>query len=154
MAGKVDWFAAGLPSEGRAAELTRINALLYRDVPTCAIDDQVSEVRGRLDGDDVCLVVNDSRVVLGLVQGDDLDGHDDRPVGERMQEGPGTVRPNIRAAVFFIQAEDDLFAWQVVTTPEGELLGVLRGADLEGCATGDGADQVAAAREIHDHDHG
>ncbi len=159
VAGKVDWFGAGLPGEGKAAELTRIGALVNADVPTCAMDDRVGDVRNRLGQDDVCLVVNDERVVLGLVQGEDLDGDgdgdsssvEDRPVGEVMQEGPTTLRPNVPAAVLAGQLEGGTFSWLVVTDPEGALFGILRGPDLESWAEAEGEEQIAALHEGHDH---
>ncbi len=157
VAGKVDWFGAGLPGEGQAAELTRIGALVDSEVSTCAMEDSVKEVRGRLGTDDVCLVVNGERVVLGLVQGEDLDGDgdpssvDDRPVGELMQEGPSTMRPNVPAAMLAGQIEDGSFPRLVVTDPEGTLIGILRGADLESWAEGEGKDQLETVHEGHDH---
>lgn len=152
VAGKVDWFGAGLPGEGDATAVTRIAALVDADVPTCAMEDEVGDVGDRLGPDgDVCLVVNESKVVLGLVQGDDLGGDDKRSVGDVMQEGPSTVRPNVPAAVLASQAED-AFPWLVVTTPEGELVGILRGADLQAWAEAEGQDEVAALHEDHDHD--
>ncbi len=163
MAGKVDWFAAGLPGEGEAAGLTRVGALVDADVPTCVMDDRVGEVRGRLGPDDLCLVVNhdnddnDGRVVLGFVQGEDLGPEagagpgDERPVSEVMQEGPSTLRPNVPAAMLAGQLEDGSFPWLVVTTPEGKLVGILRGADLGAWAENDGGEEIAALHEGHDH---
>ena len=159
VAGKVDWFGAGWPSEGQAAELTRIGALVDAEVPTCAMEDRAGDVRGRLGPDDVCFVVNDKRVVLGLVQGEDLDGDgdgdqrsvDDRPVVELMQEGPTTMRPNVPAAMLAGQIEDGSFSWLVVTDPEGTLMGVLRGSDLESWAESEGKEQIATVHEGHDH---
>lgn len=150
VAGKVDWFAAGLPGEGEAAEMTRVAALVA-DVPTCVMDDQVGEVRARLGPDDLCVVVNNDRVVLGLVQGEDLDGDGHRSVGEVMQEGPSTIRPNVPAAMLAGQLGDGSFPWMLVTTPEGTLVGILRGADLVRWAEKEGQDQVAALHEGHDH---
>ena len=46
--GKVDWFAAGLPREGKLAALPRIGDAADRDVPTCGPRENVGEVRGRL----------------------------------------------------------------------------------------------------------
>ena len=158
VAGKVDWFGAGWPSEGEAAELTRIGALVDTEVPTCGMDDRAEDVRGRLGDDDVCLVVTDERVVLGVVQGEDLGGDgdpssvDDRPVGELMQEGPTTMRPNVPAAILAGQIEDGSFAWLVVTDPEGMLIGILRGSDVESWAEGEGKEQLATIHEGHDHD--
>ncbi|MDP8976500.1 MAG: CBS domain-containing protein [Actinomycetota bacterium] len=157
VAGKVDWFGAGLPGEGQAAELTRIGALVDSEVPTCAMQDRAKEVRDRLGRDDVCIVVNGERVVLGLVQGEDLDGDgnpssvDDRLVSELMQEGPTTMRPNVPAAMLAGQIDDGSFPWLVVTDQDGILIGILRGSDLESWAEGEGKEQIATIHEGHDH---
>jgi len=161
-AGKADWLAAGLPGEGKAAELTRIGTLVDADVPTCAMEDTVADARSLLGPDDVCLVVNADRVVLGLVQAEDLDADgdsgpessgpgEDHPVGAVMQEGPTTLRPNVPAAMLAGQLEGDTFPWLVVTTQEGKLVGILRGPDLESWAEREGEEQIAALHEGHDH---
>ena len=41
MAGRVDWFAAGLPREGRLAHVPRVGDLARRDVPTCRLDEPI-----------------------------------------------------------------------------------------------------------------
>ena len=153
VAGKVDWFAAGLPSEGEAAAMTRIGALVDTKVPTCALEDRVVEARARLGPDDVCLVVNEEKVVLGLVREKDLGGGEDQGlVGEVMQEGPTTMRPNVPAAVLAGHLQDGSFSYVVVTTGDGALIGILRGADLADWLEGEGREQVAALHEGHDHD--
>ena len=146
VAGKVDWFAAGLPSEGRVAETTGVGDLADRKVPTCTMDEQVGAVRTRLGPDGACLVVNERGTVLGLVEEKDLDADDHLGVGEVMQEGPSTIRPNVPAAVLASHLEEGSFSQAVVTTPEGELVGVLRGEELARWARNEGK------AEIHDHD--
>jgi rhodanese-related sulfurtransferase len=148
VAGKQDWFGAGLPVEGTAAGTTRIGDLADREVPTCTLDEKVGEVRARLGDGDVCIVANDRRVVLGLVRPEHLEG-DDRPVGDVMQEGPSTVRPNVPAAGLAAHLEGDPFEWALVTNPEGELVGLLRQAELERWTANEGRSEL-----VHDHDHG
>ncbi len=144
VAGKVDWFAAGLPSEGRAAAMTRIGDLVMRDVPTCAPDEKVGDIRGRLGEDSVCLVVNDQRIVQGLVEEENVKADEGRAISEVMHEGPSTLRPNVPAAVLASHVERGAFPWAVVTTPEGELLGILRGADLLRWAENEGKAELEA----------
>ena len=47
-AGEADWFAGGLPREGRDAAIPRAGDVARRDVPTCGLDDRVGEVRERV----------------------------------------------------------------------------------------------------------
>src|SRR5919201_3559823 len=74
--GKADWLAAGLPFEGELAGMPRIGEVADRDVPTCGPRQRVGEVRRRLErfGQDVCVVLNQRRVGLGLVRSQDLEG--------------------------------------------------------------------------------
>ncbi len=68
--GRADWFAAGLPREGREADTPRVADIVWRDVATCRIDESVGVVRDRIRARraDVCVVVDDQRVVIGLVK--------------------------------------------------------------------------------------
>ncbi len=72
--GKADWFAAGLPREGEEAHTPRVADVARRDVPTCRIDERVGAVRDRVRAGnwDVCVVVDEQRVVLGLVRAEAL----------------------------------------------------------------------------------
>src|SRR5712691_8179166 len=69
-AGKMDWFASGLPREGRTASHPRAGDVARRDVPTCRLRERVEDVaRGaREAGWDLCVVVDDDRVVLELLE--------------------------------------------------------------------------------------
>src|SRR5215472_1829377 len=68
--GEVDWLAAGLPREGEIAAVPRIGDAADRDVPSCGTAERVGEVRRRLeqDGQDLCVVLGQRRVVLGRGQ--------------------------------------------------------------------------------------
>src|SRR5438105_9848028 len=69
-AGKTDWLAADLPTEGEQASEPRISVAADRDPPSCRPGERVADVRRRLQlsADDVCLVLNDERIVLGLLR--------------------------------------------------------------------------------------
>jgi CBS domain-containing protein len=139
-AGKQDWAAAGLPIEGTGAARTRAGDVARRDVPTCGLHEHVAEVRQRIRavGWNVCVVVNDERIVLGLLREGQLGGEDDE--AERaMRPGPSTFRPNvdIREMAHFM-AEHDL-ASAPITTPEGRVVGMLLRENAEHAAHGDDA---------------
>jgi CBS domain-containing protein len=137
-AGKQDWAAAGLPIEGAAAAWTRAGDVARRDVPTCGPHEPLGDVRDRTHavGWNVCVVVNDARVVLGLLREDQLRARDDEPVERAMRPGPSTFRPNVdvREMAHFM-AEHDL-ASAPITTPEGLLVGMLMREDAEHAAHG------------------
>src|SRR5258708_37626817 len=85
-AGKADWFAAGLPSEGRDADVPRVADVAERDVRTCRLDERVGDVRDRIgrDAGEPLIVVDADRVVLGLINSDALAGDPATPVEEVM----------------------------------------------------------------------
>jgi hypothetical protein len=48
MPGKADWFASGLPKEGRLASVPNIGDAAQREVPTCAPAEKVENARDRV----------------------------------------------------------------------------------------------------------
>src|SRR5437660_10251718 len=66
-AGKMDWRASGLPIEGQFANEPCAEDIARRDVPTCRLDERVSEARRRAGHWPVCGVVNEQKSVLGLL---------------------------------------------------------------------------------------
>ncbi|HJR81398.1 MAG TPA: hypothetical protein VJ821_15110, partial [Anaerolineales bacterium] len=69
-AGKLDWFAFGLPMAGEFAAIPKAGDVVRRDVPICQLTDRVGQVHERClaMGWKVCLVVNESNVVLGRLR--------------------------------------------------------------------------------------
>jgi len=90
--GKADWFASGLPKEGRLASVPTIGEAARREVPTCAPVEKIGVVRERVRkmGWDRCVVVNKERVVLGLLREKELSSDPKVPVEEPMRNGPAT----------------------------------------------------------------
>jgi CBS domain-containing protein len=132
--GKADWFAAGLPREGKEAHTPRVVDGVRRDVPTCRIDERVGAVRDRVreGGWDVCVVVGEQHIVLGLVRAEALGVDPDTPVEQVMQPGPATFRPNLEAGQMPDYLKKQRMPRALVTTSEGVLIGLLRIEDVEG----------------------
>lgn len=130
MDGKLDWLAAGLPTEGTNAERPRAADVARADVPTCRLDEQVERVRERVRaaGWDACVVVNDERVVLGLLREKELEGPEGR-IEQVMRPGPSTFRPHvpIEELAHFMVAHD--LPTSPITSSDGRLIGVLRRED-------------------------
>lgn len=135
-AGKADWAAAGLPTEGRAPRLPRAGTVARPGVPTCRLDELVGEVRERVRaaGWEVCVVVNEERVVLGLLRAGELEAPAERRVEEVMRPGPSTFRPNVPIGEMadFMRRHDLPSA--PVTTSAGRLVGMLFREDAERAA--------------------
>jgi Mg/Co/Ni transporter MgtE len=131
--GKTDWLAAGLPTEGPGARTLRAGAVARRDVPTCKPDDRVEQAAASAQaaGAEVCMVVNDERVVLGRIRGDALLGDQAATVEDVMEEGPTTTRADDNLEDLTSRMRDRSVASIVVTDPDGRLLGVLYREDAE-----------------------
>lgn len=145
-AGKLDWLAAGLATEGTNAQRPRAADVARRDAPTCRLDERLGEVadRVRAAGWKACAVINEQRVVLGLLRCQELAGDTGRPIEKVMRPGPSTFRPHVGIAeMATFMTEHDLET-SPITTSDGRLVGVLMRDDA-----------VRAAREEHErHGHG
>jgi Mg/Co/Ni transporter MgtE len=131
VAGELDWLAAGLPTEGANAELPRAGDVARPDAPTCRLDEPIGEVRERVRaaGWDACVVVNDPRVVLGLLRAEELQHGQDEPVEQVMRPGPSTFRPHVPIEeLAHVMINHDL-PTSPVTTSDGRLVGLLRRED-------------------------
>ena len=128
----MDWFASGLPREGRLAARVRAGDIARRDAPTCGPAERVVDVipRIRAAGWNLCVVVDAERVVLGVLEAEALDV--DALVGQAMREGPRTLRPHVPVddAIERFRRRDANSS-VLITTSSGRLLGVLRRSDLE-----------------------
>jgi CBS domain-containing protein len=132
VASKADWFANGLPREGRSLEVPWAGDLV-REVPTCTEQDRVSEVRERVasGGSDLCVVVNEHRVVLGVLRGDALAKDSKIRAEEVMELGPKTYRPSEPVEeLLAARSSHGVKSW-LVTTSHGILLGLLAREDAE-----------------------
>lgn len=131
--GKDDWLAMGLPTEGPEAATPRAGDVADRDTPTCALNDRLADVRGRLQlvAKTSCIVVNDQRVVLGRIRDGSLDGDPEQTVEAVMEAGPTTVRPSEPLDALITRMQKRRAGSIVVSTADGVLVGVLRREDGE-----------------------
>jgi len=132
--GKLDWLAAGLPTEGDNTTRPRAGTVARHDVPTCSAADRVGDVAG---GAGLAVVVDGGGVVVGLLREKELAGNADALVEDVMLEGPSTFRPYvpIREMADYMREHD--LASSPITTSDGRLVGVLFRDDAvreaEGC---------------------
>ncbi len=131
--GKRDWGSFGLPREGKATETPSAGEVARRDVPTCGLRDDLTEVRQRVRsaGWNTCFVVTVDRVVLGRLGRRAIAAEDAAAVEEAMTEGPSTVRPSIGIDALLQRMNDRGFDTFPVTTPDGKLIGLALREDLE-----------------------
>ena len=98
-----------------------------KDVPTCGPQDRLGEVRERVrvSGWNVCVVVNEHRVVFGLLRAKELDADPARRIEEVMRPGPSTFRPHVAIAeMASFMVEHDLET-SPITSSDGRLIGIL-----------------------------
>jgi CBS domain-containing protein len=134
MPGKADWLARGLPREGDEATERRAFDLVVDDVVTCGLDELVGDVRERVAASryGFALVVSARRrVVLGRLRRAALEGDGGLTAEAAMEPGPSTIRADKQLDALAERMRRDELTCMPVTTPEGELLGVVRRDDLE-----------------------
>lgn len=134
MAGKADWLAFGLPTEGKEADRLRAGNVAIRDVPTCAVSDRMDDVRTIVSATDwnSCVVVGERGVVLGRVHSDDLRNGDGEQRAEAVMElGPSSVRQSECVDELVDRMQEQSVDDILVTNSIGELVGVLRRDDGE-----------------------
>ena len=130
--GKLDWMAAGLATVGTNTERPRAGDLARKDAPVCGPKDRLGDVgeRVRKGGWDAAVVVNDERVVLGLLRSKELAGDPDQLVEKAMRPGPSTFRPYVplhEMADFMIEHKVENAP---ITTSDGRLVGLLLREDV------------------------
>jgi CBS domain-containing protein len=132
-AGKADWLAAGLPTEGAAVTPLRAGALARADIPTCAPDDSIATARQRVaaSDEDRCVVTSAERVVLGVLHQSALAGDHDTPAGDAMAAGPSTVRAHEDLHDLAGRMHAHNVPAILVTDPQGRLLGLLHRDDAD-----------------------
>jgi predicted transcriptional regulator len=107
-----------------------------RDVPTCGLDERLGEVRERVRaaGWTECVVINEQRVVFGLLRSRELEADPALRIEQAMRPGPSTFRPFVAIdEVAKFMAEHDLES-SPVTTSDGRLLGLLMRQDASRAA--------------------
>ena len=129
--GKLDWLAAGLPTEGTNAQRPRAGDVARRGVPTCRLDEPIAEVRERVEaaGWDACVVVNEERVVLGLLRVQELGRGQEERVERIMRPGPSTFRPHVSIEELAHHMLHHDLPSSPITTGDGRLVGLLRTED-------------------------
>jgi rhodanese-related sulfurtransferase len=129
---KVDWMAHGLPMEGTAAGRPTALSFVRQDLATCAPDDRAERISQLIEDSPYgfALVLAD-RVVLGRVRRSRLqDAAADASAELLLEPGPATTRPHIDPGELARRLESSDASTAILTTPEGELIGVVRRADL------------------------
>jgi Mg/Co/Ni transporter MgtE len=81
-------------------------------------------------GWDACVVVNDERIVFGLLRAHELEGDPAVRVEEAMRPAPSTFRPHVSIEEMARFLSDHDIAGSPITTSDGRLVGLLRREDV------------------------
>jgi CBS domain-containing protein len=129
--GKVAWLAPDVPPGRTDDDRTRAGDVARPDVPTCLLDEPMDEVRERVRaaGWDACVVVNEERVVFGLLREKELAKGAGEPVERVMRPGPSTFRPNVPIEEMAGYMVQHALVSSPITSADGRLIGLLRRDD-------------------------
>jgi CBS domain-containing protein len=110
-----------------------VGSLARDDVVTCGLTDTVGAVHELIASSryPFAIVVAARRAVLGRLPRSKCHCDPGTPVEDVMEPGPSTVRPHKTAATIAKTLADKQLRWAIVTTPEGELIGVATRTELE-----------------------
>jgi len=130
--GKLDWMAAGLATDGSNRDHPRAGDIAREDAPVCGLRDRLGDIseRAKARGWNAAVVVNDERVVLGLLRSKELAGDPNQLVEQAMRPGPSTFRPFVplhEIAHFMIEHKIENAP---ITTSGGRLVGLLLQEDV------------------------
>jgi rhodanese-related sulfurtransferase len=125
--GKADWLAAGFETEGELAKKPRLKQMIHKDVFTCSLRERLEDVKSRRrPNQDLCVVLSDKSIVLGIIQGETWDADPQARVADVMQPGPRTFRPDLDPKEAQKLVKDTDLDSLIITTSDGELLGIVR----------------------------
>jgi hypothetical protein len=145
-AGKLDWLAAGLPTEGENSRCPRAGEASRKDAVVCGLKDRLGDVRDRAtqSGLDVAVVVDADRIVLGLLRSKELGVDPNLAVEQAMRPGPSTFRPYVSMKEMADHMVEHSLESSPITTSDGKLVGVLLKSDAIRMA----ADASACTRKL------
>jgi len=125
--GKLDWMAAGLPTEGADTKRPRAGDLAKKDAPTCTMDEKLDDVRRRVK--DAVVVVNEHGIVMGILRSKELQQDGNLTIEKAMHAGPSTFRTYVTASEIAEFMVSHQLESSPITTSDGKLVGLIYQAD-------------------------
>ena len=145
-AGKLDWLAAGLPTDGENSKCPRAGEAARKDAVVCGLKDRLGDVRDRArqSGLEVAVAVDADGIVLGLLRSKELEMDPNLAVEQAMRPGPSTFRPYVSMKEMADHMVEHSLESSPITTSDGKLVGVLLKRDAMRLA----ADAAACTRKL------
>jgi CBS domain-containing protein len=133
VAGKADWLARALPTEGDEPRPRRVADQLRNDVATADLHERLADVLPRVHASPYgfALVTGRGGVLLGRLRRAAVEGDPAATAEQVMEAGPSTIRPDTEATALARSLRERELTTAVVSDPDGVLLGVVRLGDLE-----------------------
>jgi len=130
-AGKLDWLAAGLPTEGENNNCPRAGDASRKDVTVSRLTDRLGDVRDRVRaaGLELSVVVDAEGVVLGMLWPKQLELDPNLTAEQAMRPGPSTYRPYVPIKEMADHLVEKGHESVPITTSDGKLVGVLYKSD-------------------------
>jgi rhodanese-related sulfurtransferase len=128
--GKAGWLADDLPSGGLRRREQRVAGIADPEVAFVPGDATVGEAAELVGDADVGIVVNDDRVVLGLLRPETFGLPSETPVADVLQPGPSTFRPSLTVQELVEYFGTSNEARAIITTHEGVWIGLVRREDV------------------------
>lgn len=128
--GKAGWLADDLPAGGRRRREQRVVSVADPEAAFVPADATLAEAAAVVGDAGVGIVVNERRVVLGLLRPETFGLPPDTPVADVLQPGPSTFRPSltIQELVEYFRKSNEARA--IITTHEGVWIGLVRREDV------------------------
>ena len=144
--GIADWKAAGLPVDGDGPIIQMVSDALRPDVPTCDPHETIGQVKERVlsVGWEDCIVIECGDQVVGRLRSASWELDPESVVRDVMQTGPTTVRPDGPLHRLVERMDRRSTPMVVVTTPQGNLLGVVLREDAHRLLQGEAPEMVWA----------
>ena len=113
--------------------MPRVTSAMRADIPTCGLHDRIGDVlaRVRAKGWEICAVVNEERIILGLLHGDAWNASPGTPVEDVMSNGPPTTRPSTFIDEMVERLRRRKTPGILISSSDGRLMGYLWTSDAE-----------------------
>src|SRR5207245_1587827 len=119
-------FTFGFETEGENAGRPRLKQYVKTNVQTCLLRDRMQDIQNRRGNNDVCIVLNDRNIVMGIIEGEAWNANPLMRPSEVMKPGRRTFRPDGDPKESAKELRKDEIENAIVTTSDGELIGILR----------------------------
>ena len=131
-AGKVDWLAHNLPTEGTLADAPTAGTRLRTDAVTARPEEQVGAILARVRASryGFALVLADDGTLLGRLRRSAIVDNSSATAEQVMEPGPVTIRPHEPLDKIAARLRQRNLTSQLITDPEGHFLGLVHRDDL------------------------